>query len=43
MNVSMFAGQLLLSNGKACWGISQQKHYWETASMEHVEAEDKFF
>lgn len=26
MTVSMFAVQLLLSNGKACWGVSQQKH-----------------
>lgn len=41
MTVSMFAVQLLLSNGKACWGVSQQKHYWETASMEHMGAEDK--
>lgn len=41
--MSVFAVQLLFSNGKACWGASQQKHSWETASKEHVEAEDKSF
>lgn len=33
MTVSIFAVQLLLSNGKACWGVSQQKHYWETVQL----------